>query len=149
MEKYVKIVAFDNNDMRIVIFDSMVTVARVLANITYENGNNFYRSNCLMTLISELCCTKLAEMNNFLELCMNCITEICPKYAQTTKDKGFDFILMTCALLVNLAEKSALIRSRLVEMTLRIYNSETKNTTEEKTLNALTHVCFWFWAYTQ
>lgn len=91
-------------------------------------------------LFLELCCTKLGDMNNFLEFCLNCVTELSPKYAP--KDKYFDIILLCCALLVNIAEKSTTIRSRLIEMTPRIYDSETKSIKEDNTVTAFTKVCF-------
>uniref|UniRef100_A0AC35GRR9 WAPL domain-containing protein n=1 Tax=Panagrolaimus sp. PS1159 TaxID=55785 RepID=A0AC35GRR9_9BILA len=121
MQTFKKFAINGDESIRIVTFDSMGTVLRVLLNMTHDN---------------ELCCTKLGDMNNFLEFCLNCVTELSPKYAP--KDKYFDIILLCCALLVNIAEKSTTIRSRLIEMTPRIYDSETKTIKEDNTVTAFT-----------
>jgi hypothetical protein len=123
MQTFQKFVLNAEESIRIVTFDSMCTVLRVLLNMTHDN---------------ELCCTKLGDMNNFLEFCVNCTTELSPKYAP--KDKYFDIILLCCALLVNLAEKSTAIRSRLMEMTPRIYDSETKTIKEDNAVNVFTQL---------
>uniref|UniRef100_A0AC34GWS9 WAPL domain-containing protein n=1 Tax=Panagrolaimus sp. ES5 TaxID=591445 RepID=A0AC34GWS9_9BILA len=123
MQTFKKFVVNGDESIRIVTFDSMCTVLRVLLNMTHDN---------------ELCCTKLGDMNNFLEFCLNCITELSPKYAP--KDKYFDIILLCCALLVNIAEKSPAIRSRLIEMNPRIYDSESKTIKEDNTITAFTQL---------
>lgn len=114
-----------NETLKTASLDALCIVGRVLMNLTHDN---------------ELCCTKLGSINNFIELCLLTITEICPKYAP--KDKKFDIVLMACALIVNMTEKSSPIRKRVIDLSLNVYDPETKETSQEKTLVALTKVMF-------
>lgn len=110
---------------RNIVLDALCIVGRVLMNLTHDN---------------DLCCTKLGSLNNFMELCLLTITKISPKYAP--KDKKFDIVLMACALIVNMTENSPNLRKKVVDLTLNVYDPETKEVMKEKTLPALTKVCF-------
>lgn len=122
-----QLIASDCETIKTAGLDSICVVGRVLMNLTHDN---------------ELCCAKLGNMNNFLELCLTTISEICPKYAG--KDKKFDIILMACALIVNMAEKSNSIRKRIIATEINVYDPETKVSNKQKTLCALANVCILF-----
>ena len=125
-----KFASSSNEALKTASLDALCIVGRVLMNLTHDN---------------ELCCTKLGSINNFIELCLLTITEICPKFAP--KDKKFDIVLMACALIVNMTEKSNSIRKRVVDLSLNVYDPETKEISKEKTLVALTKVAFLVYFY--
>uniref|UniRef100_A0AC34PVY1 WAPL domain-containing protein n=1 Tax=Panagrolaimus sp. JU765 TaxID=591449 RepID=A0AC34PVY1_9BILA len=116
-----KFASSNNQTFRNVVLDSLCVVGRVLMNLTHDN---------------DLCCTKLGSLNNFIELCLLTITEISPRYAP--KDKKFDIVLMACALIVNMTENSSNLRKKIVDLTINVYDPETKEVVKDRTLPALT-----------
>uniref|UniRef100_A0A7E4UTC7 WAPL domain-containing protein n=1 Tax=Panagrellus redivivus TaxID=6233 RepID=A0A7E4UTC7_PANRE len=103
------------------VFDSSCIVGRVLINLTHDN---------------ELGCTKLGDMNNFLDLLVSNLTQIAPKFAP--KEKYFDMTLVTCAVLCNIAEKSTAVRNKLLELKPLTYDSEANESEPMSLVSALT-----------
>ncbi|CAJ0576857.1 unnamed protein product, partial [Mesorhabditis spiculigera] len=99
----------------------LTILARVLMNLSHEN---------------ELCCTKLGQIEGFLQRCLISFTYLAPKFA--SEEKKFDVHVMMPSLLVNLVERCASNRRKIIANKVEIFDVVAKTECELPVLEALT-----------
>ncbi|PAV90274.1 hypothetical protein WR25_14280 isoform A [Diploscapter pachys] len=100
---------------------TMQRMIRVLINLSYE---------------SELCSFKLGEIKGFLKSCLAAFTYYSPKYAPETS--RFDLTVLLASLLVNLVERCNANRVKMIELSVKSIDPDTREEGDSRALEILT-----------